>query len=238
MKTKALVLSVTILIVLLQPAFNLARNANAQQQAQTAIRITPAQTGNLAVGEYFSVNVSLENCLDVYAVQVDIRYDPMVLQPVQILSTSASIFPLTAKNETNIFREDWNYTYNGPTYGEIYYVATHSGPVAGLDGEALLLTVNFKVMSKGSTPITLVQYASDTSDRVGTYFMNTQVAEIIPQLYNANYGQPAPPANSISTSPKDSGQVQSAALALYFLPFAALCLIGIGRKMNRKTSNP
>jgi hypothetical protein len=237
MKTKTLVLSLAILIILLQPAFNLAKNVNAQEQAQTTVRITPAQIENLAIGEYFSLNVSLENCVNVQGIQVDINYDPTVLQPVRILSEPTSVFPLIAINESNIFSWELNLTYNGPTYGQIYYAAARSGDLAGLNGEALLFTVNFRVISDGSTPIKLIQYAGDSRSWIGTYLMNPQLAEIIPQLYSANYGQPTAPTSPDSTSSNDTGKVQSATLLPYFLPFAALFLIVIGRKITRKTSN-
>lgn len=236
MKTKTLVLSLAILIILLQPAFNIARKANAEEPTPTIVRITPSQVEQLDIGEYFSLNLSAENCVNVYAIQVDVNYDPTVLELVSISPGPTFVFPFIIRNESNVFNEEFNITYNGPTYGQIYYVATRCYPVVtGIDDEALLFTANFRVISGGSSSIKLIQYAGDTQSWVGTYFMNPQLEEIIPQLYSANYGQPT--SSPTSPTSNDTGQVQSAVLLPYLLPFAALFLIVIGRRITKKTPN-
>lgn len=236
MRTKILVLSLAIVIILLQPAFNLAKNVNAQQQPQAGIRITPTHVENLALGEYFSVNVSLENGINVYAFQIEINYDPTVLRPIAVLNESAFEFPLIARSAVSVFSEELNITYNGPTYGQIYYVAARSGNVVGIDGDALLFRVTFRVVSYGSTSIELIQYPGGGLG-TGCYLMTPQQAEIIPQLYSANYGLSTSPTPYDSTTSNDTGQVQSATLLPYVLPLAALFLIVIGRKARNK-SNP
>jgi hypothetical protein len=241
MNTKSLLLSLAILILLVQPALNIARSVNAEEQPQTTIQILPMQTGNLAAGDSFSVNVSAENCTDVYAVQVDIHYDPTVLKPVDITPASVFQFPFIIKNESNIYDEYSNLTYNGPTYGQVYYVATRALPsVTGIDGEALLFTVTFQVISDGSSSIQLIHYVPHSGLGVGTYFMTSQVVEVVPQLYSANYGQlVSPPATSSQSTSDNNGQVLSAATLPYLMPFAfaALFLVVIRRKTARKTSN-
>lgn len=241
MNTKSLLLSLAILILLVQPVLNIARSANPEEQPQTAIQILPMQTGNLALGDSFSVNVSAENCTDIYAVQVDIHYDPTVLKPVDITPASVFQFPFIIKNESNIYDEYSNLTYNGPTYGQVYYVATRALPsVTGIDGEALLFTVTFQVISDGSSSIQLIHYVPRSGLGVGTYFMTSQVVEVVPQLFSANYGQPvSPPASSSQSTSDNNGQVLSAATLPYLMPFAfaALFLVVIRRKTARKTSN-
>jgi hypothetical protein len=237
MKTKSLVLFLAILILLVQPTINLARSVSAEEQPQTAIRALPNQTGNLAVGESFSLNVSIENCVDVYAVQVDIHYDPTVLELVNISPASVFSFPFIIRNESKIFDEELNMTYNGPTYGQIYYVATRSGDIPGINGGTLLFTVDFSVLSDGSSPIQLIHYPGRGSS-VGTYFMTPHLVETVPELYSATYGQlTSSPISSPSTTSDDKGQVLSAASLPYLLPFAALFLIVIRRKISKKTPN-
>jgi len=243
MKTKSLILSLAILALLMQPALNLARNVKAEEQAQTEIRILAMQNGKLAVGERFTVNVSVENCVDVYAVQVDIHYDPAVLKVVDISPESLSLLPLLVSNRSNIFDPELNWTYNGEyAYGQIYYVASASGDVPGINGRALLFTVAFEVISEGSSYIQLVQYPGAGS-AVGTYFVTPHLVngvfqETIPELYSATYGQPtSSPTGSPSTKPDGQGQVLSAASLPYLLPFAALFLIVIRRKITKKTPN-
>lgn len=239
MNTKSLLLSLAILILLMQPALNIARSTNAEEQPPTGVRILPAQTANLAVGDSFNVNVSVENCTDVYAVQVDIHYDPTVLEAVSVTPGSAYSFPLMVANESNIFDEELNMTYNGPTYGQVYYVASACGDVSGINGEALLFTATFKVVSDGSSSIQLIQYPGGGSG-IGTYFVTPQLVEVVSQLYSANYGQTvSPPATSSQSTSDNNGQVLSAATVPYLMPFAfaALFLVVIRRKTARKTSN-
>lgn len=240
MKTKSLILSLAILVLLMQPALNLARNVKAENQAQTEIRILPMQNENLPLGETFTVNVSVENCVDVYAVQVEIHYDPAALRVVDISPESESLLPLLVKNESNTFDPILNLTYNGDPYGQIYYVASASGDGPSINGGALLFTVTFDVISDGSSYIQLVQYPGGNSG-VGTYFMTQHFVEIVPQLYSATYGQPTTsPTSSSSATSNDQGQVLSAASLPYLLPFAAAAvflIIVIRRKITKKTPN-
>jgi hypothetical protein len=242
MKTKSLVLALAILILVAQPALILARSVNAEEQAQTAVRILPAENEKLVIGESFSLNVSIENCIDVYAVQVDVHYDPTVLRVVSISPASISVFPLLVKKDSNVFDELLNLTYNGPTYGQIYYVTARGGDATGVDGDCFLFTITFKVISDGSSSIQLIQYPGGGS-ATGTYFMNPQPSpttgfgEIIPNLYSANYGPPVTTPPSSTPNPYDTGQVQTAILLPFLLPVAALLLVAIKRKTARKTPN-
>lgn len=243
MNTKSLLLSLAILILLVQPALSIAKTVNAEDQTQPAIRILPTLTGYLTRGDSFSINVSAENCVDVYAVQVDIHYDPTVLKVVRITPASVFAFPFIIRNESNIFDAFSNLTYNGPTYGQVYYVASRSGGVPGIDGGALLFQVTFTVISEGSSSIQLIEYPGGGS-AVGTYFMTTQTSantgyvEVLPQFYSASYGEPvSTPASSPTITPNNNGQGLSAVPYLLPFAFAALFLIVIRRKITRKTSN-
>jgi hypothetical protein len=240
MNTKCLLLSLAILILLMQPALTMAKNATTETQPQVGIQVLPTQTGNRDPGDFFSVNVSAENCTNIYAVQVDIHYDPTVLKPVAITPASVFQFPFIIKNESNIYDEYSNMPYNGPTFGQIYYVATRALPSdTGLDGEALLFTVTFQVISYGSSTIQLIHYPGGGS-ATGTYFMTPQLVEVIPQLYSSNYGQlVSPPTSSSQSTPGNNGQILSGATLPYLMPFAfaALFLVAMKRKIAKKTSN-
>jgi hypothetical protein len=235
-----------ILILLVQPALSIVRNVSAATQPQTGVQILPTQTGSLEPGDSFTVNVSALNCTDIYAVQVDIHYDPTVLKLDGITSTSLFQFPFNL-TESNIFDEMANLTYNGPTYGQILYIASRNdllGP-SGLNGDFLLFTVAFTVISYDSSSIQLIPYPGGSSTQ-GTYLMTpipsptTGYVEVIPQLYSANYGQPvSPPATLPQSASDNNGQVLSAATLPYLMPFAfaALFLLVIRRKAAGKTSN-
>jgi hypothetical protein len=247
MNSKCLLLFLAIVILLAQPALNIAKNVNAEAQPQTGIQILPTQTGNLNPGDYFSVNVSAENCTNIYAVQVEIHYDPTVLKPVAITPASVFQFPFIIRNESNIYDEYSNLTYNGPTFGQVYYVATRALPsVTGLDGEVLLFTVTFQVISYGSSTIQLIHYPGGLNSATGTYFMTPQPSgetgfvEIVPTLYSANYGQlVSPPTSPSQSTPGNNGQILSGATLPYLMPFAfaALFLVAMRRKIGKKTSD-
>jgi|SRR5271157_91294 len=246
MRKKHLLMATIALLLMLQPALNLARASATGEQTTTTISITPSHVETLGLGDWFSINVSAENCVSIYAVQIDIHYDPTVLELVDIQPGPLFVFPEIISNASNVYDEMQNLTYNGPTYGQIYYVATRLGGDSGITGDAPLFTVDFRVISTGSTQINLIEYGGDGST-IGTYFMTWHVdnnsrgyyptTDVVPKLYNATYGEntaPTTPASNTDTQ----GQVQSAQLLPYLLPFTALFLIVIGRKVTRKPTNP
>jgi hypothetical protein len=246
MNTKYFFLSLAILVLLLQPALNIARSVNAQEQPQTAVRIVPALTDYLSVGDSFTVNISAENCVDIYAVQVEIHYDPTVLRLDKITPASAFQFPFII-NGSNIYDAMQNLTYNGPTYGQVYYVASRNDlqEVTGINGDVLLFTVTFTVISDGSSFLQLTPCPGGTST-AGTVFMTPQQSpttgyvEVIPQLYSASYGQPASqPINAPASTSDVNFQIVSAQTLPYLMPFvfAALFLVVIRRRITKKTLN-
>jgi len=247
MDTKSLVLFIIIFALTLQPVTTFAATSNQPEQPVTAVRISPAQIENMQPGDSFVINVSTEESphlenTDIYAFQVDIHFDPGVLKVVNIQPTSISEFPLIVKNESNLFDDICNLTYNGPTFGQIYYVASRCDLVSSsfVNGGILLFTVTFAVISYGSSNIQLTQYTGSGSD-VGTYFMTSQgspttgYAEIVPKLDSAVYGNlvatPTAP-----TPPDNSPTVLGGQLLPFLIPFAfVIVLLGaIRRKMKGK----
>jgi hypothetical protein len=159
---------------------------SASAQARPKIRIEPVQTMKVAVGETFTVNVTVEGCVNVYGVQVYIRYNPEVLEVVNILE--GPFLPsfgdtLLLMNET---REDLEAT---PPYGEIRFVDSLAGDVPGASGDGLLFNVTFRVLSDGSSHLHFVEYVPKSGGD-GTYFMDRNLNEIYPELFDAFYGTP------------------------------------------------
>jgi hypothetical protein len=154
------------------------------------------------VGENFTVNVTVEGCVNVCAVQVYIRYDPEVLEVVKILE--GPFLPsfgstLLLLNET---KENLEAT---PPYGEVRFVDSLLGDVPGASGSGLLFNVTFRVLSDGSSHLHFVEYVPKSGGD-GTYFMDKNLNEIYPELYDDFYdGIPPkmsdpwqdPPANNV-----------------------------------------
>lgn len=182
MKTLYGVLLVSIMATLIFSSF---QNIYVYAESSPLIRIDPTQTKNLSVGETFTINVTVENCVKVLAVQVDLRYDPIVLRMLNILEGPF----LPSGGETFVINETRVYEDAEPPYGQVYYVSTILGEVPGVNGSGVLFTVTFEVRSDGSSHLELFEYPGGGVS-IGTYFMDPELHEIIPDLYNGFYGTP------------------------------------------------
>jgi len=164
-----------------------------EAQNKPKIRIEPVQIMKVDVGETFTVNVTVEDCVKVYAVQVYIRYNPDVLEAVSVLE--GPFLPsyggtLLLLNESREFLEAT------PPYAEVRFVDSLMGDVPGADGGGLLFNITFKVLSDGSSHLHFLEYVPG-SGKDGTYFMDKDLHEIYPELYDGFYGTPI----TLSASP-------------------------------------
>jgi hypothetical protein len=180
-------LIITFLAVsLLSPIFlSYDVRVHAQLETETGIEILPESIFKYAVGEVFTINVTATNCADVYGVQVDFHYDPTVLEAISVLE--GPFLPsfghtLVVINESRIIGSD-------PAEAQVYYVATLVGAHSGAFGDGVLFTVTFKVLSNGSSALHFISYSGGGSIE-GTYFMTSELVEIIPILHDAFYGVP------------------------------------------------
>jgi hypothetical protein len=89
---------------------------------------------------------------------------------------------LVVINESRIVGSD-------PPEAQIYYVATLLGASSGAYGDGVLFTVTLKVLSNGSSVLHFISYPGGSSAE-GTYFLTSELVEIIPILYDAFYGVP------------------------------------------------
>jgi hypothetical protein len=150
----------------------------------TAIRIEPENVGKLNVNDTFTVNVTIENCVDVFAVQVDLRYNSQVLNVTNILEGPF----LTSGGSTfaqNITAQPVNTT---PPTTRLFFVDTKLGDEPAASGNGTLLTLTFQVLSDGSSQLQFFPYPVGTGTTIGTYFMKRDLTEIIPKLHNGSYG--------------------------------------------------
>lgn len=151
-----------------------------------AIGMEPQNVGKLDVNDTFTVNVTVENCVDIYAVQVDLRYDPQVLNVTNILEgpflpSAGSTFAV------NMTAQSLNTT---PPTTRLIFVDTKMGsePAADASGNGTLLTITCQVLSNGSTQLQFYPYSAGTGTSIGTYFLKRDLTEIIPELHNGSYG--------------------------------------------------
>jgi hypothetical protein len=175
-----------VLLIIVVTAIVLAFYGNTKTpvtELTPAIMIEPENVGHLAVNSTFTVNVTAQNCTDIYAVQVDVRYDPQVLNVTSISEgTFISSTGPTYHNET---AQLLNAT---PPTARVFFVDTKLGQnLPDANGNGTLLTITFQVLSVGSTQIQFFPYPGNRVS-VGTYFEKRDYTEITPELNNGSYG--------------------------------------------------
>jgi hypothetical protein len=154
------------------------------------IRVEPENVTNLVVNSTFTVNVTVENCVNIYAVQVDVRFDPRILNVTAIsegafLRSSGNTFVAVANTSTN--------NDTPPLTAGAYFSDTHIGEnVAGTSGNGTLCTITFQVLSEGFTELQFFPYNPKIIYIEGTYFIRVNQdhsqTNIIPELHNGSYG--------------------------------------------------
>jgi len=158
-------------------------NAIISNLASIAILIEPASVEKLAILQTFTVNVTVENCVDIYALQVDIRYDPQVLN---VTSISAGTF-LSSTGPTYHSETAQLLNVTPPT-ARVFFAETKLGEsLPDASGNGTLLTITFQVLSQGSTQIQFFSYPGGGVS-VGTYFEKRDLTVVLPALHSGSYG--------------------------------------------------
>jgi len=187
MRRKYVIASVVIVLIVLVSAV-VAILALTPRSSPTVINVEPKNVGQLAVGDTFVVNVTVENCINVYAMQVDLRYDPTVLNATNIVEG-----PFLPSFRSTLPLIDWssNFTDTLPRSAGVYFADSLSGYGNGTDasGNGVLVTITFKVVGGGSTGLQLFPHDPTIVDNVfGTYFLDRNKNNILPELHSGAYG--------------------------------------------------
>lgn len=174
------------------------------------ISIEPRHVKKLNVGETFTVNVTLRGVSEaqkIFAVQVDIRYNPDVLNATKIiegpfLNSYGQKLTLVLFNESRVY-----YEVEHP-YAQVYFVASLTGDDPGAYGSGVLFTITFEVIGDGSSVLHFYPYpGGGVGD--GTYFLDRDLNEIVPILEDGYYGSPI----ILSVEPKKISTGQSVTIA-------------------------
>jgi hypothetical protein len=180
-------------------------------QNAPSIRIEPEETPMLDVGEQFTINVTVKNCVDVFAAQVWFRYDPMILNVTNIPEgpfLSSVTQTLIVQNKTDLYLDA-----EPPTAIIKFANSMASSEPIGASGSGLLLSVTFEVISEGSSQFQFITHKPNTND--GTFFYDFYFNEIIPDVLDAFYSSPIslsanPSTISVGENTTLSGQVLGA----------------------------
>jgi hypothetical protein len=122
-------------------------------QNGTVIRAEPA-TIPLNVGDTATVQIWIENVTDLYAVDLQISFDPEVIEiqdadpneaGIQIEPGDFLAAEFLVENEAD------NVT------GDIFYVVTQRAPTPPVSGAGVLLSISFRAIGLGNSALTFVQ---------------------------------------------------------------------------------
>ena len=174
--------------------------SNTVVQSPPTVKISPGSITVLQVDDNFTVYVTVDNVSAAGAAQVQLTYDPTVLNVTEVVEGPF----LPSAGSTAVAqcyaREDLT---SQPPRGEVYYSSAITGTAAlmGASGNGVLLNVTFRVVSEGSTVLHLLSYNEGTGGS-GTYFVHINSdlsqAEVIPNLEDGFYG--SAPAYSVTVN--------------------------------------
>ena len=113
---------------------------------QATVSVAPAASTVPTVGSAFSVNVTVEGAVDLYAWALELYYPNAVLNGTSAVEGAF----LKAGNPGTIFMKiNFTDTYNA-TEGLLNVLCTRTGNVTGVNGSGTLLTITFESTSTGA----------------------------------------------------------------------------------------
>jgi hypothetical protein len=166
-----------------------------QAQAAPVARIDPQQINSLNVGDNFTVYVWVDNAVAINAAQVQLTYDPRVLNAT--LVAEGPFLPSAGPTVVAQEYAEENLTSQPPTGAAYYASSIINGGSANDSG--ILLNVTFTILSQSASLLHLLPYSAGFGTS-GTYLLDVDFAEIIPGLEDGYYGLPV-----LSILPTDSG---------------------------------
>ncbi|MGD0979132.1 MAG: cohesin domain-containing protein [Candidatus Bathyarchaeia archaeon] len=181
------VLAIGLVIIIVAAATIVVVYTRMSSARVTTVRIEPESVGQLSVDDTFTVNVTVENCADIYAVQCDVRYDPEVLNAINV---SEGSFLRSAGLTTFLSTPNETLNTTSSLSARVFFVDTKSGlSLPDASGNGVLLTITFQVIAGGSSELQVFPYPGGDA-AVGTYFMRRDKTEIIPELHDSSYAGP------------------------------------------------
>ena len=151
------------------------------------VSIEPENVGQLNVGDTFTVNVTVENGVNIYAVQGDIRFDPRILNVTQVLEGA---FLGSAGNTAFMSTLGQTLNTTDPLSARVFFVESKTGTsLPDASGSGVLATITFQVISNGASKLQVFPYPGGNVG-VGTYFRRRDNTEVIPALQEGSYGGP------------------------------------------------
>jgi general secretion pathway protein D len=127
------------------------------------LAIAPA-VATQAVGSTFQVALTAANAHDLYSVPVQLKFDPKVLQLVDV--DSGPLLSQDGQAVALVHRDEGD--------GFVTVAATRPPNAAGVNGQGTVFTLTFKALSAGNSAISLVKLGAKNSHQVSLPTVGTQ----------------------------------------------------------------
>jgi len=151
------------------------------------VKVVPNAVPLNQTGTWFVINVTVENAPPVYAVQVQLEYDPTVLNASMVIQGS---FLNASGVQTFVHSTQERHEEATPPRAIITYAETLLGTPTNLpQGDGLLCRINFTIIGEGVSPLELLPYSMVDTKEVGVYFMKPDMTRVKPlSLHSGFYG--------------------------------------------------
>jgi hypothetical protein len=183
-----IILSAALLCSLAFTLYHFSRIAYAINVIEAGVvKVVPSAIPLSQTGTWFIINVTVENAPPVYAVQVELEYDPTVLNATNVIQGT---FLSSTGVQTFVDSRQKVHEEAVPPYAIITYVETMLGMPTNLpQGSGLLCRINFTVLKEGVSRFYLLPYAMVDSNEVGVYFLKMDLTRVKPtSLFSGFYG--------------------------------------------------
>ncbi|MCS7366976.1 MAG: cohesin domain-containing protein [archaeon YNP-WB-062] len=176
-----IILSAALLCSLAFTLYHFSRIAYAIEVIEAGVvKVVPSSIPLKQTGTWFIINVTVENAPPVFAVQVELEYDPTVLNATNVIQG-------TFLNSTGVQTfSTWNKTVHeeaAPPYAIITYAEVMLGMPTNLpQGSGLLCRINFTILTGGVSRLELLPYAMVDSKEVGVFFIKLDFTRPDPKI--------------------------------------------------------
>jgi len=174
------VLACSAILVLLILPLSAVIKANAA--STTAVFIDPPSQQVNAVGDYFTVNVSISDVSNLYGYELEVYYNSTVMNGTQV--TEGPFLNESGNYEPFFDIVSFTDNYNS-TEGLVSVVCTLTGAVLGVSGGGVLVTIEFKSLALGnSIPLNLedVQLSDPNSNPISYQLLSGGTVTIVPEF--------------------------------------------------------
>jgi len=122
--------------------------------APLTLAVTPA-TANQAVGATFQVSIVAQNAHDLFAVPLQIQFDPKVLALVNV--DAGDLLGKDGQSVALVHRDEGN--------GAVTISATRPPGTKGVDGQGSICTLTFKAVGPGDSTLALTRIGTRDSQQ-------------------------------------------------------------------------